>query len=96
MKQILAMTIIMLSLGLPSTAAADCYVAYKAKKQPPLELHFGILSLPGTCPDKGTAATQTANRIASGGWTLLNVVSFKDGPPSAGEQANAGTYYLRY
>ena len=96
MRYFIALLLLALSATLPQAASADCYVAYKAKKQPPLELHFGILSLSGTCPGKGTAASEAATRIASGGWTLLNVVSVRDTAPSAAEKANAGAYYLRY
>ena len=96
MKQMLALALVMIALALPSQAAADCFVTYKAKKQPPLELHFGVISMSGSCPDRGTAASETAARIASGGWTLLNVVSLSSTPPSSAERANAGSFYLRY
>ncbi len=85
-----------LCLALPSAAAADCYVSYKAKKEPPLQLHFGIVRLGGACPSSGVAASAVAGRVSSGGWTLLNVVSLSSSPPSSSERANAGAYYLRY
>lgn len=93
MKQILTLTLLTL-LALPSMAAAECYVTYKAKRQPPLELHLGILKLSGGC--SGQIDTKTAKRIAKEDWTLLNVVRTSDTPPSASEQANAGQFYLRY
>lgn len=96
MKQILASCLLMLALAAPSQAAAECFVSYKAKKSPPLQLHFGVVRLGGSCPSQGAAASATAGRIAAGGWTLLNVVSLSETAPSSAERANAGAFYLRY
>lgn len=96
MTRILASLALLLALAMPGAAAADCYAHYKAKRDNPLRLHYGIVQLPGSCPSAGRAADTVAGRIASDGWTLLNVVKVSAAAPSAGEIANAGAYYLRY
>jgi len=96
MKHALLPALLALSLALPSAAAADCYVSYKAKKEPPLQLHFGVVQVRGDCPSSSAAASTVARRISSGGWTLLNVVRLSESPPSSSERTDAGAYYLRY
>lgn len=83
-------------LALPTGALADCFVEYKAKKDGPLRLHYGILSLSGSCPSASAAARSASGRVAAGGWTLLNVVGLSESTPSGAKKANAGAYYLRY
>lgn len=87
---------LVVGVALPSTALADCYVEYKAKKDNPLRLHYGIVALDGSCPASGTAVQQAAHRVAAGGWTLLNVVGLSETTPSGNKRANAGDYYLRF
>jgi hypothetical protein len=98
MRHLLSPLLIALALGvlLPSAAAAECYVEYKAKNDNPLRLHYGIVALQGPCPDSGSATQQAARRVASGGWTLLNVVGLSETTPSGNKRANAGDYYLRF
>ena len=83
--------------GLP--AAADCYADYKAKRDAPLKLHYGVIALPDrACGSVEAAAAEIAPRIAVDGWTLLTVVSvFGDAELGQGEKReNAGEFYLRY
>ncbi|MCR8550806.1 hypothetical protein M4578_23525 [Salipiger sp. P9] len=95
MKRILAPLLI--ALALPAAAQAECYVEYKAKQDSPLRLHYGIALLSaGGCPSKGDAADALRGRLASGGWTLLNVVGLSEKAPGDKKKANAGEYYLRY
>lgn len=96
LTRLIAPLLLVLALAMPGAAAADCYVSYKAKQDNPLRLHFGVLLLSGGCPATAAAANQTANRLASGGWTLLNVIRVAPSPPSSSERANAGQFYLRY
>lgn len=96
MTRILASLALLLALAMPGAAAADCFAHYKAKRDNPLRLHFGIVQLAGSCPPSASAAETVAGRIASDGWTLLNVVKVSASAPSSGEIANAGAYYLRY
>lgn len=96
LARLLAPLVTVLALALPGAAAAECYISYKAKQDYPLRLHFGVLAIGGDCPSGGQAASIAASRLASGGWTLLNVVNISSNPPSSSERANAGQYYLRY
>ncbi|WP_270732547.1 hypothetical protein [Shimia sp. Alg240-R146] len=76
-------------------AAADCYADYKAKKDNPLRLHYGVVALRSGC-DKPSARAEVANRIAKDGWTLLNVLSVFDETELSGKEASAGQFYLFY
>ncbi len=83
--------------GLP--AAADCFADYKAKRDNPLQLHYGVIALPEmACGTSTAAAAEIAARIAVDGWTLLTIVSIFDetDPTNAERRSNAGAFYLRY
>ena len=77
-------------------AQAECYADYKAKKDGPLQLHYGVAQVSdGNC-SPGAAAGELKPRLAADGWTLLNVLS-TFGPEGLGERkASAGAYFLRY
>jgi hypothetical protein len=78
-------------------AHAGCYVDYKAKKDEPLQLHYGVMEVPGqVCTANRDAAAVIGPRLAKQGWTLLNVVSVFDDTGLAGRKASAGQFYLRY
>lgn len=86
-------------LSLAATAAtAECYADYKAKRDDPLRLHYGVIALPDTqCASAKIAAPAIAARIAVGGWTLLSVVSIFDADGLTEQRkTSAGEYYLRY
>ncbi len=79
-------------------AAADCYADYKAKRDNPLNLHYGVMQLPDSaCASVDAASPVIAQRIAADGWTLLNVVSLfgADGLTEK-RKTSAGEYFLRY
>ncbi|MGG7646215.1 hypothetical protein ACQ5SP_15490 [Rhodovulum sp. YNF3179] len=81
----------------PLPAAADCYADYKAKKDDPLRLHYGVIALPdAACADRAAAAEAVAGRIAGDGWTLLSVVSLFGEEGLAERRAEAGGNFLRY
>lgn len=86
----------LLALALAGPASAECYADYKAKQDNPLRLHYGVAQVSdGNC-SPGAAQGELKPRLASAGWTLLNVLS-TFGPEGLGErQASAGEYYLRY
>lgn len=78
-------------------AYAACYADYKAKKDGPLQLHYGVIELPDSaCSSRNAAANTIAGRLASQGWTLLNVLSIFDGSQLQGKKASAGQYFLRF
>ncbi|MDR0808483.1 MAG: hypothetical protein LBE86_05045 [Gemmobacter sp.] len=79
-------------LALP--AQAQCYADYKAKRDDPLRLHYGVAQV-SNC-DSNAAQAELAPRLAAGGWKLLNILSIF-GPEGLNErQSSAGDYFLRY
>ncbi len=95
MKTILFTCLCVLSLS--AAAQAACYADYKAKKDSPLQLHYGVMQLPdGACGSAAAASRVVAPRLAQAGWTLLNVVSVFDESQLAGKKANAGQFFLRF
>ena len=83
-----------LMAGFALPAAAECFADYKAKQDDPLRLHYGVAQV-SEC-DQATAETELAPRLATGGWTLLNVLSTFGPEGLAEREASAGDYFLRY
>lgn len=94
MRKLIVAAAMMAVLAGPS--AAECYADYKAKKDGPLQLHYGVAQVSDANCSKGAAQGELASRLAAGGWTLLNVIS-TFGPEGLQERkASAGDYFLRY
>lgn len=96
MKQIaprLVFSLLVCMFALPASAA--CYADYKAKRDNPLRLHYGVIELQGPC-QRGPARTEVANRLGASGWTLLNILSVFGPEGLAERRANAGEFYLRF
>lgn len=92
-----ALTAALLALALGATAAhAGCYADYKAKKDDPLQLHYGVIALPQSLCDGGNVAAAIAPRLAKEGWTLLNVLSVFEDAGLSERKASAGPFYLRF
>lgn len=98
LKKIALVATIGFALTVPSLAAADCFVDYKAKQSASgLKLHYGVMKLPGNaCSNNANAQKFVAKRLANNGWTLLTVISKFDQSGLTQRQANAGAYFLRY
>ncbi len=75
--------------------AAPCYADYKAKKDNPLRLHYGVVELYQDCT-KHSAKEEISRRISRDGWSLLNVLSVFEASHMAGKEQSAGKFYLRY
>jgi hypothetical protein len=90
------LTSAVLALALVGPATAECYADYKAKRDEPLQLHYGVAQVSdGNC-SPGAAEGELTPRLAGDGWTLLNVLS-TFGPEGLEERkASAGDYFLRY
>lgn len=58
-------------------AHAACYADYKAKRDNPLRLHYGVIEVRGDC-DRSNAEDQLRSALSRDGWQLLNVVSVFD------------------
>lgn len=82
--------------GLAAPAFAEqCFADYKAKKDNPLRLHYGVAELYQGC-SKASAKPEVEARIANDGWKLLNVLSVFGPEGLAGKESSAGQFYLRY
>lgn len=87
--------VIALVAALPAQAA--CYADYKAKRDNPLRLHYGVIELPdAACTNVQAAGQEISRRIARDGWTLLNVMSMFGAEGLAERRESAGQFYLRY
>lgn len=100
MKQIFAILLSALVLvpvlvPVPAWAAGSCYADYKAKRDNPLRLHYGVVKLGGAC-DRSSARSEVAARLAREGWVLLNVLSVFDQDGLSERKNSAGRYYLRF
>lgn len=94
MKRLSFLAVLM--LGLAGPVAAECYADYKAKRDEPLKLHYGVAQVSDANCSPGAAEGELAPRLASDGWTLLNVLS-TFGPEGLEERkASAGEFFLRY
>ncbi len=61
--------------ALASAAAADCLVEYKAKRDDPLRLDYGMVAVSGDdCTAEGVREAVRA-LLEERGWILLNVLS---------------------
>lgn len=97
MTRLLAPFIIALVMA-AGTAQAACFVDYKAKKDNPLRLHYGVMQVGEAACNQGprAAAPDVARRLQAGGWTLLNVVSaFRDSGLNQ-RRDSAAEYFLRF
>ncbi|MEQ3625615.1 MAG: hypothetical protein ABNH26_02875 [Celeribacter sp.] len=82
--------------ALASPASAACFADYKAKRDTPLRLHYGVAEIDEARCDKRAASTALERRLAQDGWTLLNVLSVFDEDGLEERKKSAGPYFLRY
>ncbi|GFE49212.1 hypothetical protein So717_09650 [Roseobacter cerasinus] len=94
MKQTALILGLVLALMLPQVATAGCYADYKAKQDNPLRLHYGVAEI-SQC-SMGGAKTELAARLATRGWTLLNIVSVFDETGLEERKQSAGANFLRF
>lgn len=76
-------------------ASAECYADYKAKRDDPLRLHYGVAAIDGDC-SVANATAQLADRLVADNWTLLNVVGVFEDAGLEERKESAGEYFLRY
>lgn len=95
MKRILASLGLVAFLAAP--AQASCYADYKAKRDNPLQLHYGVIELADQfCGAPADASAEIAGRIGRDGWLLLNVLSIFNESGLGQRKDSAGEYFLRY
>jgi hypothetical protein len=92
-----SLIIAVVAMAFAGQASAACYADYKAKRNDPLRLHYGVIELPdAACASKSDASRQIADRLARADWKLLNVVSIF-GPEGLDQRKeSAGEYFLRF
>jgi len=89
--------ILMCASAFATSAQAQCFAEYKAKRDDPLRLHYGIMVLESSvCPAENDAAPLIQARLAETGWKLLNVIGVSKQTPDKTQKANAGEFYLRF
>lgn len=76
-------------------ANASCYADYKAKRDDPLRLHYGVFKVSGDCTES-VAISELENRLSEDDWQLLAVVSLFDETGLEERKESAGDYFLRY
>ncbi len=97
MKNLVNMMVVAGTLLLADPAAAACYADYKAKRDNPLRLHYGVIELPdGACENKKGAREEIAQRLAQAEWTLLNVLSLFGEEGLEDRRESAGEFFLRF
>ncbi|PRX37343.1 hypothetical protein SAMN05216257_101366 [Meinhardsimonia xiamenensis] len=58
-------------------AAAGCKVEYKAKRDDPLRLEYGIVEIPQSACTPEAAREHVEKLLAGRGWTLLKILSVR-------------------
>ena len=108
MKQLIFLCILcgQLLLGPQALAQgpeAQCYAEYKARKGPPLKLHYGVMALEGVaCERRRRAKAEVTDRLAVDDWEVLKLMAvFEVGDTVTRREfrkmeTDAGRYFLRY
>lgn len=86
---------VLIALATAGAANAECFADYKAKRDNPLRLHYGVAQVRSTCNPQA-AADELRPRLASDGWQLLNVLGVFEGTELDERKESAGEYFLRY
>ncbi|RPE64825.1 hypothetical protein EDD53_2589 [Pacificibacter maritimus] len=81
---------------MPFASQAACFAEYKAKRDNPLKLHYGIAELDDASCTSAAAAKALTPRLKADGWVLLSVLGFVQGSELEGKKESAGAYFLRY
>jgi len=90
-----ALPLVILALFAAAPASAACFADYKAKRDNPLRLHYGVAEIRGECSE-ADAAVELAPRLEAADWQLLNVVGVFDDTGLEERRDSAGDHYLRY
>ena len=88
--------ILIYAIFMVTTANAACYASYKAKRDDPLKLHYGVMQLPDQQCTMKTAAKAAGLRLLPHGWILLNLLTVSLKTPTPTEKENAGENLFRY
>ncbi|EYD74671.1 hypothetical protein Rumeso_03728 [Rubellimicrobium mesophilum DSM 19309] len=86
---------LLVTLALGAQAQAACYADYKASRENPLELQYGVAEIFGAC-SVPSAEEELRPRLAADGWQLLEVLTTFDESGLEERRESAGQYFLRY
>lgn len=78
-----------------SAGQAACFADYKAKRDDPLRLHYGVAEITGDC-SAANAQAELTPRLAADNWQLLSIEGVFDEAGLEEREDSAGEYYLRY
>lgn len=84
-----------LMLTTVTPAVAGCYADYKARRDNPLQLHYGVAEILGECR-KDDAREELKTRLTPQGWSLLTVLGLFDETGLETRKPAAAEYFLRY
>jgi hypothetical protein len=87
--------LVLLLAGAAGSAQAACYADYKASREDPLELQYGVAEIFGDCSVPAAQAELTP-RLAADDWQLLEVIDTFDETGLEARRESAGEYFLRY
>jgi len=94
---ILSLSVALLFLGMTQAADAACYADYKAKRDNPLRLQYGVAEVSDAiCNAPAAVFSDIKARIAKDGWQLLTIVSIFGPEGLSSRKQSAGKYFLRY
>jgi len=81
--------------GAPLHAA--CFADYKASRDNPLKLHYGVIQIDANpCAMSGAVQRMVAQRLSAAGWKLLQVQSVFADDGLGRRKTDAGQYFLRF
>lgn len=97
MKHMILIPALAMALVMAAPASAACYADYKAKRDNPLKLHYGVVELPDrACGSVGDASPIIARKLDKEGWTLLNVLGLFGPEGLESRKDSAGKFFLRF
>ncbi|GAB1377963.1 hypothetical protein [Pararhodobacter sp.] len=85
---------LLVTLALPAQAA--CFAEYRASRQNPVQLAYGVAQIPGNSCSAQAASQYLQSRLSSSGWTLQNIVSTVTSNSAPANSGYTGGHYLSY
>ncbi|MYA88614.1 MAG: hypothetical protein F4X97_09205 [Boseongicola sp. SB0662_bin_57] len=84
-------------LWLAGQAQAACYADYKASRDNPFKLHYGVIRIDvNPCTLSDQVVHDVAERLKASGWKLLQVRSVFGEGGLEQRREDAGQYFLRF
>ncbi len=88
---------VLFAAAFAAPANAACYADYKAKRENPLKLHYGVVQIDiSPCTMSNNVTSHVRGKLKSGGWDLLQVQSVFDESGLDRRKRDAGEFFLRF